>query len=111
MSETPGDSKVGLEVKDHEVDQSANQSDHGLDQSPVHQTRWARLKGSIWDTWDKSPEERRLVQKVDWWLLSYACTAYFIKALDQGNVCPEQFVSEVGKSLIYSRHPMPMFPA
>lgn len=67
--------KIDTEVERHEIDQS---------QEP--QTRRMRLKAAVWDTWDKSPEERRLVPKVDWWLLSYACIAYFIKALDQGNV-------------------------
>lgn len=71
------DNKVDTEVEGHEIDQP---------QAPQPQTRRARLKAAIWDTWGKSPEERRLVQKVDWWLLSYACIAYFIKALDQGNV-------------------------
>lgn len=84
--------KLSPEIKDHEIDHSVDQSKNGLDQTPRHQTRWDRLKGSIWDTWDKSPEERRLVQKVDWWLLSYACIAYFIKSLDQGNVCSKRQV-------------------
>ncbi|CAI7626500.1 unnamed protein product [Penicillium bialowiezense] len=52
---------------------------------PIQQTTRARLRAAVWDTWDKSPRERKLVQKVDWWLLSYACTAYFIKSLDQSN--------------------------
>lgn len=73
---SPSDHKIDTEVEGHEIQSQA-------------QTRRARLKAAIWDTWDKSPEERRLVQKVDWWLLSYACIAYFIKALDQGNVRPD----------------------
>ncbi|KAL4944589.1 hypothetical protein BDV06DRAFT_220107 [Aspergillus oleicola] len=40
---------------------------------PVPQGKRARLRAATWGTWDKSPEERRLVQRVDWWLLSYAC--------------------------------------
>ncbi|KAL4915479.1 hypothetical protein BDW62DRAFT_212716 [Aspergillus aurantiobrunneus] len=69
--------KTNIQVEDHEI---------------AHpQTKRARLKASTGDTWDKPPEERRLVQKVDWWLLSYACIAYFIKALDQGNI-PSQLV-------------------
>ncbi|KAJ5888980.1 Major facilitator superfamily domain general substrate transporter [Penicillium taxi] len=59
--------------------------DRGNSSLAPPKTRLARLKASLWDTWDKSPEERKLVQKVDWWLLSYACTAYFIKSLDQSN--------------------------
>lgn len=70
------------EVKGQELNAPSEQSEV----EPLQQTRRARLKASIWDTWDKSPRERKLVQKVDWWLLSYACTAYFIKSLDQSNV-------------------------
>jgi hypothetical protein len=70
------------DVKGQELNASSEQSEV----APIQQTRRARLKAAIWDTWDKSPRERKLVQKVDWWLLSYACTAYFIKSLDQSNV-------------------------
>ncbi|EED17340.1 pantothenate transporter, putative [Talaromyces stipitatus ATCC 10500] len=45
-----------------------------------------RILGTIWDSLDKSPEERRLIAKLDWWILSYVCVAYFIKYLDQTNV-------------------------
>ncbi|KAL4879919.1 major facilitator superfamily domain-containing protein [Aspergillus karnatakaensis] len=72
------DQKVDAEVEGHEINQ-------GQQALTAPRRRRARLKAAVWDTWDKSPEERRLVQKVDWWLLSYACIAYFIKALDQGN--------------------------
>jgi ACS family pantothenate transporter-like MFS transporter len=82
MSSDHDQLKVKPEVEDHELDRSNQEL--GLANLP--QTRRARLKASIWDTWDKSPRERKLVQKVDWWLLSYACTAYFIKSLDQSNV-------------------------
>lgn len=66
--------------------QGLNSPSEQSEVAPKQQTRRARLKAAIWDTWDKSPRERKLVQKVDWWLLSYACTAYFIKSLDQSNV-------------------------
>lgn len=74
--------KTKPDVKDQELNRPTNESEV----QPLPQTRIARLKASIWDTWDKSPRERKLVQKVDWWLLSYACIAYFVKSLDQTNV-------------------------
>ena len=40
----------------------------------------------IWDSLDKDPKERALVTKLDWWILSYICIAYFVKYLDQTNV-------------------------
>lgn len=50
-----------------------------------------RILGTIWDSLDKSPEERKLIAKLDWWILSYVCIAYFIKYLDQTNVCSVLF--------------------
>lgn len=78
--------KTTSEVKGQELKAPSEQEN----EAPIQQTRRARLKASIWDTWDKSPRERKLVQKVDWWLLSYACTAYFIKSLDQSNVSKQR---------------------
>ncbi|KAJ5295853.1 hypothetical protein N7508_010674 [Penicillium antarcticum] len=37
----------------------------------------------IWDTFDKSPEERRLMSKLDSAILTFASLGYFIKYLDQ----------------------------
>lgn len=47
-----------------------------------------RILGTIWDSLDKSPKERKFIAKVDWWILTYVCVAYFVKYLDQTNVCP-----------------------
>ncbi|KAI1776949.1 MFS general substrate transporter [Hypoxylon cercidicola] len=40
----------------------------------------------IWDSLDKSPQERKFIAKVDGWILTYICVAYFVKYLDQTNV-------------------------
>lgn len=45
-----------------------------------------KLRKLLWDSLDKSPEERAFVNKVDWFIMSYACVAYFVKYLDQQNV-------------------------
>ncbi|KZT19853.1 MFS general substrate transporter [Neolentinus lepideus HHB14362 ss-1] len=50
------------------------------------QSKRRPLKSYIWDTWDKSPEERRFLTKLDACLLSYASLSYFSKYLDQQNV-------------------------
>lgn len=44
------------------------------------------LRSYIWDTWDKSPEERKFLGKLDACLLTYAALSYFSKYLDQQNV-------------------------
>lgn len=45
-----------------------------------------RILGVVWDSLDKTPEERKFIAKIDWWILSYCCIAYFVKYLDQTNV-------------------------
>lgn len=43
-------------------------------------TTW---KSYLWDTFDKSPEERRFLFKLDAVLMTLASLGYFIKYLDQ----------------------------
>lgn len=45
-----------------------------------------KILSVIWDSLDKTPEERAFIAKIDWWILSYCCIAYFVKYLDQTNV-------------------------
>lgn len=45
-----------------------------------------KILGVVWDTFDKSPEERRFLTKADTWIMTYICVAYFVKYLDQTNV-------------------------
>ncbi|KKY22255.1 putative pantothenate transporter [Diplodia seriata] len=55
-------------------------------------------KGVLWDTFDKSPEERRFLGKLDAALLSFASLGYFIKYLDQQNI-NSAFVSGMKEDL------------
>ncbi|CAK7226534.1 hypothetical protein SCUCBS95973_006232 [Sporothrix curviconia] len=43
-------------------------------------------RSNIWDTFDKSPEERKFLFKLDAVVLSFASLGYFIKYLDQVNI-------------------------
>lgn len=52
----------------------------------------------IWDTLDKSPEERRFLFKLDAVLLTFASLGYFIKYLDQVNI-NNAFVSGMKEDL------------
>ncbi|GJC98514.1 pantothenate transporter liz1 [Colletotrichum higginsianum] len=38
-----------------------------------------RIAAVVWDSLDKDPEERKFIAKIDWWILSYCCVAYFVK--------------------------------
>uniref|UniRef100_A0A0W0GCK8 Putative MFS general substrate transporter n=1 Tax=Moniliophthora roreri TaxID=221103 RepID=A0A0W0GCK8_MONRR len=44
------------------------------------------LRSYIWDTWDKPPEERKFLHRLDSFLLTYAALSYFSKYLDQQNI-------------------------
>lgn len=52
----------------------------------------------LWDTWDKSPEERRFLFKLDAAILTIASLGYFIKNLDQINI-NNAFVSGMKEDL------------
>lgn len=52
----------------------------------------------IWDDPDKSPEEKRFLLKLDFFLLTYGCLGYFCKNLDQANV-NNAYVSGMKESL------------
>jgi MFS transporter, ACS family, pantothenate transporter len=32
-----------------------------------------RIASVVWDSLDKTPEERKFIAKIDWWILSYCC--------------------------------------
>ncbi|KEZ41669.1 Major facilitator superfamily transporter [Scedosporium apiospermum] len=55
-------------------------------------------KSYIWDTFDKSPEERRFLFKLDAVLMTLASLGYFIKYLDQVNI-NNAFVSGMKEDL------------
>ncbi|CAI7603487.1 unnamed protein product [Penicillium manginii] len=57
--------------------------------------RWVSY---LWDTFDKSPEERRLLFKLDSAILTFASLGYFIKYLDQINI-NNAFVSGMKEDL------------
>lgn len=54
----------------------------------------ATWKSYLWDTFDKSPEERRFLFKLDAALMTLASLGYFIKYLDQVGVHLEPPVCE-----------------
>ncbi|KAK3692003.1 major facilitator superfamily domain-containing protein [Podospora appendiculata] len=58
-------------------------------------TTW---RSYLWDTLDKSPEERRFLFKLDAVLLTFASLGYFIKYLDQINI-NNAFVSGMKEDL------------
>ncbi|KAF4119889.1 MFS transporter, ACS family, pantothenate transporter [Geosmithia morbida] len=45
-----------------------------------------RVKGIVWDTLERSPEERRFIAKIDFFILTWAGFTYFSKNLNTNNV-------------------------
>ncbi|XXG99907.1 hypothetical protein Hte_006248 [Hypoxylon texense] len=76
------------------IDHSDTDSVHGIHPSPPAVDKpklsWRAI---LWDTLDKSPEERRFLFKLDAVVLTFASLGYFIKNLDQINV-NNAFVSD-----------------
>ncbi|KAK7967178.1 uncharacterized protein PG986_001455 [Apiospora aurea] len=58
-----------------------------------------RLWSVVWDSLDKTPEERKFIAKIDWWILSYCCVSYFVKYLDQNNIS-NAYVSGMKEDLV-----------
>ncbi|KAJ5128020.1 hypothetical protein N7448_008799 [Penicillium atrosanguineum] len=76
------------------LEEAAGKSSDLVVQKPVKK-RWVSY---IWDTFDKSPEERRLLFKLDSAILTFASLGYFIKYLDQTNI-NNAFVSGMKEDL------------
>ncbi|KAL4995061.1 major facilitator superfamily domain-containing protein [Aspergillus recurvatus] len=79
----------------------ANANERAATDTPdtiIQETPKRRWVSYIWDTFDKSPEERRLLTKLDAAILSFASLGYFIKYLDQINI-NNAFVSGMKEDL------------
>ncbi|KAI3396765.1 hypothetical protein diail_11665, partial [Diaporthe ilicicola] len=45
-----------------------------------------RIRAVVWDTLDRSPEERRFIAKIDFFILTWAGFTYFSKNLNTNNL-------------------------
>lgn len=54
-------------------------------------TRWERIQQVIWDGGERSPKERKLVQRLDLHVMSWATFGYFIRLLDSTNISRQYF--------------------
>jgi hypothetical protein len=68
VSQTPSEKQLGAVV---------------LPAAEAQEKPYRSWKSYIWDTFDKSPEERRFMFKLDLALMTLASLGYFIKYLDQ----------------------------
>ncbi|OCT50064.1 Pantothenate transporter liz1 [Cladophialophora carrionii] len=96
-----GDSKVvdvkGFEAEPQSIVKATTRSEEDLS-DPIQAKPKRKWQSYIWDTLDKSPEERRLLFKLDAAVLTFATLGYFIKYLDQINI-NNAFVSGMKEDL------------
>jgi MFS family permease len=59
------------------------ESANGRDSQDQVATTW---RGYLWDTWELPRDQRRLLFKVDAFVLTFSSIGYFLKNLDQTNV-------------------------
>lgn len=64
----------------------------------TRQRYWRTFQRYVWDDPDKTKEEKRFLLKLDFFLLTYACLAYFSKSLDQANIA-NAYVSGMKEAL------------
>ncbi|KAJ9216640.1 hypothetical protein DTO166G4_1856 [Paecilomyces variotii] len=56
------------------------------EQATGKKTRWQKFQAIIWDGGDRTEEERKLVQTLDIFIMTWATYGYFIRLLDSGNI-------------------------
>lgn len=57
-------------------------------ESPVEKTSLRRrIRAVVWDTFDRTPEERHFIAKIDFFILTWAGFTYFSKNLNTNNIC------------------------
>lgn len=57
-------------------------------ESPVEKKSLRKkIRAIVWDTLDRSPEERRFIAKIDFFILTWAGFTYFSKNLNTNNIC------------------------
>ncbi|KAK9413336.1 putative Major facilitator superfamily domain-containing protein [Seiridium unicorne] len=103
MTPQIGSGVVASDEKPTTVITSPDLGDNASDSSiqsalPVSSDPKKTWRSYVWDTFDKSPEERKFLFKLDAVILTFACLGYFIKYLDQVNV-NSAFVSGMKEDL------------
>ncbi|RMZ80307.1 hypothetical protein DV738_g2806, partial [Chaetothyriales sp. CBS 135597] len=93
-----GDSGSGGSSKSNGKGSPSSSSFSNPAQGAPHVEPKRTWKSYLWDTFDKSPEERKFLFKLDAILLTFASLGYFIKYLDQVNI-NNAFVSGMKEDL------------
>lgn len=57
-----------------------------------------RIRAVVWDSFERSPEERRFIAKIDFFILTWAGFTYFSKNLNTNNICQYEGPERQGQS-------------
>ena len=102
LSDDGDDDDKDLSDENREIGRISSVSENGGARGSLGEVIEFRPKPSwksyLWDTWDKSPEERRFLTKLDTVILTFASLGYFIKSIDQVNIY-NAFVSGMKEDL------------
>ncbi|KAI2606545.1 MFS general substrate transporter [Hypoxylon sp. NC1633] len=90
--------EIDSDLAAEEFDRSDADSTHTRFTLPVVEKPKQTWRSYFWDTFDKSPEERQFLFKLDAVILTFASLGYFIKNLDQINI-NNAFVSGMKEDL------------
>lgn len=74
------------EKHEHHLTGKTEETDSSHSGISVESSPKRTWRSYFWDTFDRSPEERRFLFKLDAVILTFASLGYFIKYLDQVNV-------------------------
>lgn len=77
------DADIEKKPQDHLASSEDTYSSSSITVQSTPKRTW---RSYFWDTFDKSPEERKFLFKLDAVILTFASLGYFIKYLDQVNI-------------------------
>ncbi|KAJ3497403.1 hypothetical protein NLG97_g1935 [Lecanicillium saksenae] len=83
MNSIKGNMRPALSARNEVPIAISYEAGEGIMHNEPSKPHWAAY---LWDTFDKSPEERRFLFKIDAAILTVASLGYFIKNLDQINI-------------------------
>ncbi|KAI1851030.1 hypothetical protein JX265_004562 [Neoarthrinium moseri] len=87
-----------IHVRDHDGGSASSEKDAGVVSKTTTPQQPEPARWFHWHEPGTSAEEKKLIFKLDWFLLSFSCLMYFVKQLDQNNIA-NAYVSGMSEEL------------
>lgn len=94
--------EAGANVTAVDLSTSARYEEPSVEKKSLRQ----KIRSVVWDSLDRSPEERKFIAKIDFFILTWAGFTYFSKNLNTNNICKFR----VAESLVESELPSAQSP-